>query len=167
LDKYGDEDNVLILNGDMPAIQSKTLKQFLTASTSHASLLVAEIDNPFGYGRVITANYGDGDEIMYIREEKDCNEEERKVRLVNVGIYLFRGSVLKKYIPLIDCVNKQNEYYLTKIVKLINVHIDDKRENDIKITPFLIHPSKNHEILGVNTQEELTVLGRLFSPVES
>lgn len=158
LNKYSDEDNVLILNGDMPAIRSQTLKQFLTASTSQASLLVAEIDNPFGYGRVITANYGEGDEIMYIREEKDCNEEERKVRLVNVGIYLFCGSVLKKYIPLIDCVNKQNEYYLTKIVKLINVHIDDKRENDIKITPFLIHPSKNHEILGVNTQEELVAL---------
>jgi len=122
--------------------------------------LVAELDNPFGYGRIITANYGDGDEIMYIREEKDCNEEERKVRLVNVGIYLFRGRVLKKFIPMIDCVNKQNEYYLTKIIKLINVHIDDKQENDIKIMPCMIDPSKNHEILGVNTQEELAMLER-------
>ena len=157
LDKYADDDQVLILNGDMPAITSSTLKEFINDSFFFpASLLVAQIDNPFGYGRVVCCKHYHGDEVLYIREEKDCNEEERLVNIINAGIYLFSGEILKKYIPMIDCDNKQNEYYLTDIVKMITM-----TSSDIEVRKFEINPSKIHEILGVNTQEELKKLEML------
>ena len=55
---------------------------------------------------------------------------------------------------MIDCNNNQNEYYLTDIVKMtrpiINIHT------------FLIDSSKNYEILGVNTPNELDNLEKIF-----
>jgi bifunctional UDP-N-acetylglucosamine pyrophosphorylase/glucosamine-1-phosphate N-acetyltransferase len=156
LDYYEDSDNVLILNGDMPCIKSGTLNQFIQNGIN--SLFVAKLDNPFGYGRIIvnSNNY-----IKYIREEKDCNEEERNCKLVNVGIYYFSAVNLKKNIPLIDCNNIQNEYYLTDIVKIMNNdNLENKEENN-GISIYKIDENNNYQIQGVNTPEELRNLEEL------
>jgi len=152
LNKYEEHDNVLILNGDMPCIKSDTLKQFIQNGIN--SLFIAKLDNPFGYGRIIVNN---DNYIKYIREEKDCNEEERNCKLVNVGIYYFGAENLKKYIPLIDCNNIQNEYYLTDIVKIMN---SDQYKNN-KISIYKINENNNYQIQGVNTPEELKDLEEL------
>ena len=55
LSYYSDKDNVLILNGDMPLIQSNLLKKFIN-NFSQAKLLVAKLDHPFGYGRILYDN---------------------------------------------------------------------------------------------------------------
>lgn len=162
LDKYNDEDDVLILNGDMPCIKSATLNNFIENGID--SLFVAKLDNPFGYGRVIV----DGNNsVKYIREEKDCNEDERNCKLVNVGIYYFSAAKLKKYIPLIDCNNVQNEYYLTDIVKIMNNYnfLENKEnkenEENNKISIYKIDEKNNYQIQGVNTPEELKDLEEL------
>ena len=69
-----------------------------------------------------------------------------------VGIYFFRGSILKEFIPLIDNKNAQNEYYLTDIIKII------RKESDNSIETYLIEQSLKYQIMGVNTQEELREL---------
>jgi len=156
LDNYIDEDNVLILNGDMPCIKSATLNNFIENGIN--SLFVAKLDNPFGYGRVIS---DENNSVKYIREEKDCNEDEQSCKLINVGIYYFSATKLKKYIPLIDSNNIQNEYYLTDIVKIMN---NDNRENknvNNKITIYEINENNNYQIQGVNTPEELKNLEEL------
>lgn len=156
LDNYNDEDNILILNGDMPCIKYGTLNKFIQNGIN--SLFVAKLDNPFGYGRIIvnSDNY-----IEYIREEKDCNEEERACKLTNVGIYYFSAVNLKKYIPLIDCNNIQNEYYLTDIVKIMNNDQYENKEENNKISIYEIDKNKNYQIQGVNTPEELKDLEEL------
>jgi bifunctional UDP-N-acetylglucosamine pyrophosphorylase/glucosamine-1-phosphate N-acetyltransferase len=156
LDKYTEKDNVLILNGDMPCIKSATLNNFI--QTGINSLFVSKLDNPFGYGRVIV----DNNSVRYIREEKDCNEEERNCKLVNVGIYYFSAINLKKYIPLIDSNNIQNEYYLTDIVKIMNNdNFLENKEDTNKITIYKINENNNYQIQGVNTPEELKDLEEL------
>lgn len=150
LDNYTEEDNVLILNGDMPCIKSATLNDFIKNKIN--SLFIAKLDNPFGYGRVIVNK---NNSVKYIREEKDCNEEERNCKLVNVGIYYFSAINLKKYIPLIDCNNVQNEYYLTDIIKIMNNDIFLENKEDNKISIYKINENNNYQIQGVNTPEEL------------
>jgi ADP-glucose pyrophosphorylase len=151
LNNYTEDQNILILNGDMPLITIGLLKEFLEDSYSiSAKLLVSQLDNPFGYGRII---YDNENNFIEIKEEKDCSDDEKKIKIINAGIYLFNSSLLRKYIPLINNNNNQNEFYLTDIIKII-------RSNDLnlKIYTYLIDKKKNYQIQGVNTKNELKFL---------
>ena len=140
------------LNGDMPLIESTLLKNIIE-DNSVGKLLVAKLDNPYGYGRIL---YDDKKEFIGIKEEKDCTIEEKKIDITNVGIYYFKSNILKKYIPMIDNNNIQKEYYLTDIVKVI------KNNSDIKIDTYLLEENMKYQIYGVNTQEELQELERNY-----
>lgn len=108
-----DHDRVLVLNGDMPLVEAKSLQGFCE-SPADVCMSVLELENPAGYGRVIIEH----DQVMGIVEEKDANEEEKKIRTVNGGVYSFSQSILKAYLPRLTNDNKQKEYYLTDVVGL-------------------------------------------------
>jgi bifunctional N-acetylglucosamine-1-phosphate-uridyltransferase/glucosamine-1-phosphate-acetyltransferase GlmU-like protein len=55
---------------------------------------VSIFDNPYGCGRILLNE----SEIIGIREEKDCNEEEKKIKLVNCGIYQIKIIDLLNFI---------------------------------------------------------------------
>lgn len=148
LEFYKPEQKVLILNGDMPLINKEVLEQFINSRQTNCNILVAQFSNPTGYGRIIYKN----DEFMEIIEEKDCNEEQRKINIVNSGLYFIASELLCEFIPMITNTNKQQEYYLTDIVKII------KSNTSHKIDTFLIDINDNKYISGVNTQDELTEL---------
>ena len=133
----------------MPLIQANLLKKFIS-EFSQAKLLVAKLDNPYGYGRIL---YNNENKFIGIKEEKDCNDVEKNIDIVNVGIYFFKSFILKKYIPLIDNNNIQKEYYLTDIVKILRDNTDN-----IDINTYLIDEDLKYQILGVNTQQELMEL---------
>jgi UDP-N-acetylglucosamine diphosphorylase/glucosamine-1-phosphate N-acetyltransferase len=152
LDYYSDNENVLILNGDMPLISSLLLKKIIKVDIP--SLVVGKLDNPYGYGRII---YDKDNNFSEIKEEKDCNEDEKKIDLVNVGIYFLNSMLLKKYIPLIHNNNKQNEYYLTDIVKII------KDKTNIKINTYIIEKELEYQIYGINTKDELLNLEKMYA----
>ena len=151
LEYYDHNENILILNGDMPLIKSDLLKKFLN-KFQNAKLMVSQLENPAGYGRIIYEN----NKFVGIKEEKDCNEIERKVDIVNTGIYLFNSNILKKYIPKINNINVQNEYYLTDIVKII---IED---TTIIIDTYLVDNKDKYQTYGVNTREELYNLEKKY-----
>jgi len=143
--------NVLILNGDTPNLSFELLKNFIEYKSEVNKLLISEVVEPFGYGRIIMNNEN---EILKIVEEKDANEEEKKVNKINSGIYLINSENLKKYILLIKNNNKSNEYYLTDIIELM-------LNDDIKTYGYLIDKSMNNQILGVNNLEQLQELENL------
>ena len=144
LESYSENEEVLILNGDMPLISSNLLEKFISERSPR--LLVAKLENPYGYGRIL---YDSDNKFICIREEKDCSEEERLIDITNVGIYYFNSMLLKKYIPMIDCNNVQKEYYLTYIVKVI------REDSNISIETYINEESMKYQIHGVNTQKEL------------
>jgi bifunctional N-acetylglucosamine-1-phosphate-uridyltransferase/glucosamine-1-phosphate-acetyltransferase GlmU-like protein len=152
LDYYDDDSDILILNGDMPLIKSTLLNTFVNSNISELKIMVSKIDNPHGYGRILF----DNDNLIGIKEEKDCSLEEKQIDIINVGIYYFSSIILKKYIPMIDNNNAQQEYYLTDIIKLI------KNNSNINIKTYLIDDNYKYQILGVNTQQELEYLENLF-----
>lgn len=141
------DSNILILSGDVPLISKDTLFKFIT-SNNKISLLINEINNPYGYGRIILKN-NIFDKIV---EEKDANNEEKLINIVNSGIYYIKSDLLVKYLPLINNNNNQNEYYLTDILEII------KNRENININLFLLEKKKNYEILGVNTKDQLIFL---------
>ena len=89
---------------------------------------------------------------MRIVEEKDCNEEEAAVNIVNAGVYSFNASILCKYLPLITNNNAQNEYYLTDIFELMIT------QENISIGMVHLPKHKGIELTGVNTKEQLEEL---------
>ena len=84
-----------------------------------------------------------------IIEEKDCNEEEKKIDLVNSGLYCFNSHVLVDNIMKLNNNNAQNEYYLTDVMEII-------KNNTKTNIDYIIHPkNKQYELIGINTKEHL------------
>lgn len=143
---YKKNENVVILNGDMPLINNNLLTKFIQNSIDN-SIMVCNLENPSGYGRIIYDN-NDSTKFIKIQEEKDCDEEQKNINIVNCGLYKFEADLLLNYIPEIKNNNNQKEYYLTDILEiLIN--------NNHKIGTYLLDKTENKYILGVNNQEEL------------
>jgi len=108
---------VLILYGDVPLVQPKTLKN-LTKMVSHdmpLAVLGFIAENPQGYGRLICDKHG---HLQAIREELDASQDERKVDLCNSGIMAVAADDLWTLLDNIDNDNANQEYYLTDIVGL-------------------------------------------------
>lgn len=145
--KLPKNDRILILSGDVPLLKEDTMKSMFS-STHSVNLLTTLYDNPYGYGRIITKN---GD-FLKITEEKDCNEEERKIKEINAGVYSFESDVLCKYLPKITNNNAQKEYYLTDIFEII------LSNENIEIGLIQLPKDKSLELIGINTKEQLEEL---------
>lgn len=134
----------VILSGDVPFIKTSTINKLLKNEFS-SNILIAYNNNPYGYGRIKITN----NKFNKIIEEKDCNEEEKMIKLINSGIYFFKINILLKFINLLSNNNNQNEYYLTQIFEIFV-------NNNIDIGFTLVKDVI--EISGVNTQEQLNDL---------
>lgn len=139
---------VLILSGDVPLINHKTLHNLLNTNFS-INILVANLENPNGYGRVIIQD----NKFIKIIEDKDCNLDEKKITLINAGIYMFDTELLCKYIDKLDNNNSQNEYYLTQIIEKFTHQLND---NKININYEIVNDPL--EIMGINNIEQLKTL---------
>ena len=136
--------NVCILSGDVPLITSESINKLLN-NIEFCNILIANIEHPSGYGRIVIEN----NKISKIVEEKDCTKEEKQIKIINSGIYSFNIKVLLQYIDKIDNNNKQNEYYLTQLFELFV-------NNYIPINYQIVE--HNFEISGVNDQQQLDIL---------
>lgn len=145
--------NVVILSGDVPFVSSQTIKNLLKDLYS-VNMVVTNMDNPHGYGRIIES----GNDFVKIVEEKDCLEEERKVKKINCGMYAFNTQLLVKYLPYLSNKNSQNEYYLTDMIKIIQ----DYEESKVGILE--VKKENQKEIQGVNTQQQLRELEQYITP---
>lgn len=143
---YSNE-KALILSGDVPLISVNTLKNL---DGLENKLLVTELDNPYGCGRILLNS---SEQIECIKEEKDCDESEKKIKLVNCGIYQIRINDLINLVPLINNSNKAQEYYLTDIIQLMI-------QNNIKIETFLLEKNNHWEIKNINTKQDLLELNQ-------
>lgn len=142
-EKKGD---VLIIPGDCPLLNSDCMANLIADRSSDFSLLSVNLENPFGFGRIIRS---DKCEFQAIVEEKDCTEEQRLVKEVNTGIVRTTQESLKTYLPLLETNNKQGEYYLTDLPALML-----KDQKDVRA----IVTSDQNSVKGANTRYELYLL---------
>ncbi|MCE5201558.1 MAG: bifunctional UDP-N-acetylglucosamine diphosphorylase/glucosamine-1-phosphate N-acetyltransferase GlmU [Synergistaceae bacterium] len=113
---WSEYENVMILPGDTPLITSDTIRIFAEKHISGGgcSFLSFELENPYGYGRVIR----EGTTVRIV-EQNDASDEEKKCREVNSGMYIFNTGILASVIDKIQCENIQKEYYLPDALLLI------------------------------------------------
>ena len=108
---------LLVVNGDGPLISDRTLGGLVERHRSAgvgATVLVAELDDPSGLGRVV-----EDAGVVRIVEEKDATEAEQAVRLVNLGLYAFRLSEIREAVGGLTAENKSGELYLTDVLETI------------------------------------------------
>ena len=116
LEKLGDEDVAVILNGDIPCIQSDDVKRVMDAWEANTLVVgTTRLSDPSGYGRIIRGIDGSPTDI---REDRDCRPEEKSIVDVNLGIYAVDAALLARELPRLESNNSQGEYYLTDLVKL-------------------------------------------------
>lgn len=130
--------NILVLCGDTPFITSDILKEMINRDNSVLGMIV---DNPYGYGRIVH----DNEHILKIIEEKNTSLEEKKISLVNAGIYYLSTKNLSD--RLLTLKPHEKEYYLTDI-----------------FTDFghVIVTEKSFECTGINTREQLLKAEEMF-----
>ena len=117
-DKDGD---IIVVGGDTPLLTLETLKKVYhkhEKGDNALTICTSVFENPTGYGRIIRekGSY----RLLDIREDKDCNEEEREIGEVNAGIYIINNKLLQEYLPKLSNNNAKHEYYLSELVKLFN-----------------------------------------------
>lgn len=147
------EGTALILCGDTPAITGRTLKaayQYHQSQGNQVTLLTADIDDPFGYGRVIRDDQGFVNAIV---EEKDADPGQKKIKEINSGIYFFNIDSLLSSLSELSNTNNQGEYYLTDTVEKIIAC--GQKAGAYKIED----PT---EILGVNDRAQLAEVERII-----
>ncbi len=134
----------LVVNGDCPLIQPETFeKMFAEAADVGMAVLSALLPEGKHYGRIVRDGNG---EFERITEFKDCSEEEKKIREINTGIYIFDNELLFRYLPLLTNDNAQKEYYITDLVAIF-------KSKGHKVKAVLI--SDPEEAMGVNDRAEL------------
>ncbi|MFO7762046.1 MAG: NTP transferase domain-containing protein [Desulfobia sp.] len=137
---------VMILCGDTPLIDIQILKKMLNDHLYRGCILTVAsttLDDPTGYGRLIIDS---NDQVTAIVEEKDATFEEKKIKLVNVGIYCVDCNFLFESLRQVGTNNEQREVYLTDIVSIAS-------QEGYSVNHFN-YPDPV-EALGVNSRLEL------------
>jgi bifunctional UDP-N-acetylglucosamine pyrophosphorylase/glucosamine-1-phosphate N-acetyltransferase len=148
LDDEQEDGDVVVLPGDAPLLRPPTLAALVRthrATDAAASLLVARLQNPTGYGRLVRDKDG---RIARVVEEDDATEEERAVDEVNTSIYVFRRSVLAPALRRLSPENVHGEYYLTDAVAVLH-------DAGYQISSLVV--ADPMEAAGVNDRAQLAV----------
>lgn len=152
LPQLKEESTVVILNGDGPLLRPETLRDFLEAHKSKKADLTLGVftaEDPFGYGRVVL---GAGGKLKKIVEEKEASTKEKKIRVVNGGLYAVSAKLLRELLPKLKPSAKTGELYLTDIVALAAAK---KKKAFAAMVPA-------EELLGVNDFSQLAAAEKVL-----
>ena len=144
-----DDVRVLVLYGDVPLIRKDTLKELMMISGPLAAL-VTQLEEPYGYGRIIRDGIG---RVRAIVEEKDCSVEQRAITWVNSGILAAEARRLRVWINNLSSDNAQGEYYLTDIYEQASEEGEPAEAS---------HCTNPQEVFGANDPWQLASLERQY-----
>ena len=137
---------LVVLSGDTPLLTGDTVRDLVGAQREAgpaATVLVAELDDPSGYGRVLRDDSG---LVAAIVEDRDADEATREVREINAGMYAFDPAALVPALAGLTTANAQGEQYLTDVIGRM-------RDEGQRVAALRVPDSA--EILGVNDRAQL------------
>ncbi len=147
---------ILLTFGDMPLFTKATYqKMFEIHGKEHAdcTILTATVDSDAPlpkYGRIVRDSHGD---VIKVVEDKDCNDEEKMIRELNVGVMVCDSEKLFACLKEVGNSNKQHEYYLTEVPEIM-------KKNNYLVTTYQLFGSD--EIYGANTIDELAFVEKVL-----
>ncbi|MCE9585085.1 NTP transferase domain-containing protein [Candidatus Nomurabacteria bacterium] len=155
-DYIGDTENVLVLYGDSPFINTKTIENIVNKHIENqnkitmATVLLPDFNDwrSFFYSNFSRIIRDENGKIVKSVEFKDANEDEKKILEVNPCYFCFNSKWMFEKLQTLKNDNAQKEYYLTDLVKIAMK--DGEKIESININP--------HEALAANSKEELEIL---------
>jgi bifunctional UDP-N-acetylglucosamine pyrophosphorylase/glucosamine-1-phosphate N-acetyltransferase len=138
-------EKILVLYGDVPLVSKESLEALIEQSSAGVSILTNNLEEPFGYGRVVTDSQNIAQAIV---EEKDATPEQRLIKEIFTGILCIDQELLIEGLQEINNNNAAKEFYLTDLVKIIS-------KKGINILPV---GANNDEVRGANSKSELEAL---------
>jgi bifunctional UDP-N-acetylglucosamine pyrophosphorylase/glucosamine-1-phosphate N-acetyltransferase len=144
-------DQVIVLYGDAPLITTETIQRmsaFHVSQKAAMTILSADLDDPFGYGRVIRKS-AKSSEVRAIIEEKATNAQQKKIREINSGCYAFSVPTLYGHIGSLSTDNAHREYYLTDMAAVLG----RARQRVV-----VLKTPNAAEVLGSNNRSEIVDL---------
>ncbi len=149
----GFEGIALVLYGDTPFIQPKTIERMRGALEENDVVVLGfEAADPARYGRLVM----DGAQLDRIVEYKDASETERLITLCNSGVVACDAKLLFDLIDAVDNKNASGEYYLTDIIGIA-------RSRGLKATAVTCDEA---ETLGINSRKDLAAAEAAFQERE-
>jgi bifunctional UDP-N-acetylglucosamine pyrophosphorylase/glucosamine-1-phosphate N-acetyltransferase len=145
-------DDVIVLYGDAPLIQSATIARLIEARRAAKAAVAVAGMRPADhtpYGRLVLGKDGGVERIV---EAKDASPQEAALTLCNGGIMAIAAEHLFDLVDRLETNNAKREYYLTDIVAIA-------RGRDLAVT-YAELPAE--EVIGVNTRAELAAAEALM-----
>ena len=143
-------DYYLVTLSDTPIFDYKILRNFINksiTSKTDLSVLSQEVSNPHGYGRIIIKDK----KFESIVEENDCDIDQKKINLINTGIFFLSKRAISN-INLIKKNLKKKEFYITDLIEICH-------KKKLKIDTY---QNLSLPIQGVNTMLELQDLDKFY-----
>lgn len=143
--------DIVVISGDVPMMNQETLSSLIESHRSHkasATILTALLDDPTGYGRIIRDSSG---AVAKIVEQLDATDEERAIKEINAGVYVFDAQHLRQALSHLQSHNAQGERYLTDVAALF-VEDGHKVAAEIIADNWLVH--------GINDRSQLSEVAR-------
>ncbi|WP_448516585.1 bifunctional UDP-N-acetylglucosamine diphosphorylase/glucosamine-1-phosphate N-acetyltransferase GlmU [Pseudothermotoga sp.] len=141
-------DDVMVLYGDMPLVKKETLMKVVDQhknDENYVTIISTTMADPTGYGRIVRDPAG---KFLKIIEETEASDQEKMIKEINTGIYVFKGKALLETLPKVKPDNAKGEYYLTDVVCLLD-KVGIHRVDD------------SNQFLGVNDRVQLALAQKL------
>jgi len=147
------EGYTLVLNADCPLITKETLNSLINfhlETNANTTILTTELENPYGYGRIIRGPMGS---IQRIVEERDASPKIKEIKEVNTAFYCFNNLDLFPALEKLKPNNDQGEYYLTDVVKI-------QKDTGKNIQGLLCEDYD--EVMGINNRKDLAKANKII-----
>ena len=145
--------NVLILAGDAPFMDSRTIREALDAHIQNRfiqTVISAKVDDPFGYGRIVRDKDGNFTAIV---EQASADVDTQKIREINSGAMWFDADTLCELLGKLNNNNSKGEYYLTDTVSIA-------LSMGLRVGAFAADNAD--AVLGANTRLQLNELNEIL-----
>jgi bifunctional UDP-N-acetylglucosamine pyrophosphorylase / glucosamine-1-phosphate N-acetyltransferase len=142
----GHQGSTLILAGDTPLLNGKSLRALLEVQQSENAACVvgtARTAENEGLGRIVRDAAG---QFQCIVEQKDATEAQKAITEINTGCFAFNTALLISSLKKLQPNNAQSEYYLTDCPRIL---MDAGHQVSASCSLTI------EEALGVNTRVQL------------
>lgn len=155
---------LLVLCGDVPLIKTRTLNKLIEihqkskeripsgVKDTAMTVLTTQVDNPSGYGRIVRDS---DNNIIGIVEESEATAEQKRIKEINSGTYVFTPTKVFKALKKIKAHQKSGEYHLPDVINIMA----ERRE---RIQSYSVSGEQAMECLGINSRTELLNASRIM-----
>ena len=144
----------LVVYGDTPLVTTETINNvFRIHEKNNNSLTVVSmvLEKPRGYGRILREYKTN--QIIGIREDRDCSEEEIYINEVNAGMCIIDNELLFKYLDKVTPNNAQHEYYLSSLVEMFH-------KDGLKVGVYIAEEAR--ELFSINDRVQLAYAAKII-----